>query len=140
MVFLAARKIFQPVFVFNGNDNPAAGSQVLFNQIQKIFKGRFTSHVALSVLKHADQKNIIEIVRQIRFNVLEIAHMDSHIFTFRMAVGIYHAPLFGKVHTGHLPRFPGKSARNGAAAASHLQHLFRVLHGNPVHNVFPERG
>ena len=140
MVFLAARKIFQPVFVFNGNDNPAAGSQVLFNHIQKIFKGRFTSHVALSVLKHADQKNIIEIVRQIRFNVLEIAHMDGHIFTFRMAVSIYHAPLFRKVYTGHLPRFPGKSARNGAAAASHLQHLFRVLHGNPVHNVFPERG
>ncbi len=33
MIFLAAGKIFQSVFVFNGNDNPASGCQVLLNHI-----------------------------------------------------------------------------------------------------------
>lgn len=51
MIFLASGKIFQSVFVLNGNHDPAVRCQMLLQDLKEILVRRLAAYVSLSVLK-----------------------------------------------------------------------------------------
>ena len=95
MVFFTSRKIFQSIFIFNGNENSATFRQVRQKQFQKILIGRPSSDITLSVLKDTDQADIVEISWQIRLYILKIPYMDCNVITASMPVRVDQTSLFG---------------------------------------------
>ena len=139
MVFLAAGKIFQAILIFNRNNDSTAFTQMRKQNLQKIFIRCIAANIALTILKYTNQTNIIIILGQIRLNVLKIAHMNRYILTFTMSISVDQTSLFRQIHTGHTAGFTSQCSGNGTTTAAHLQHFGILLHGNPFHNVFPQR-
>ena len=138
MIFLTAGEIFQTVFILNGNDDSALLRQVLLQNLQEILIRRLTAYVGLPILEDPDQTDIIIIGRQIRLHIRKIAHMDRHILTVTVAVGIDQAALLREIHAGHPACFFRQCSRNGSAAAADLQHLIRFFHRKEIHDIFPQ--
>ena len=138
MIFLASGKIFQSVFVLNGNHDPAVRCQMLLQDLKEILVRRLAAYVSLSVLKNTDQTDIVIVCGKFRFHIREIAHMDRHIFTFTVAVGVDQAALLREIHTGHFPGFSCQCTRDGSASTAHFQHFLCFLYGKEIHDIFPE--
>ena len=94
MILPAACKVFHPVFIFNGDNDPAPFSQMCLQDSQKVFIGRVSANVSLSIFKYADQTNIIKVRGQPRLNICKIAHMNHHIFTFPVTIRVNQTALF----------------------------------------------
>ncbi len=95
VVFPAPGKVFHPVFILNGDEDPASPGQMGQQDLQEIFIGSLSANVTLSILKDPDQTDIIEIPGQPRLYILKIPHMNGHIFTCTMPVGVDHATFPG---------------------------------------------
>ena len=131
VILHAAGPIFHSHFIFNGNNQIAVFLYMLLVNLQEILKGCLGRNVALPVFKNTDKKDIIIITGQHRFNIIEIAHINSHIIMLAVTVSVDKASFFGQIHTGYAACLFRQDTGNGAHAASHLKHLGILIHGKP---------
>ena len=137
VILPASRKILKSQLILNGDDNASPGLYVGSDDAKEILKRRIASHVANAIFKNAGETDQVIVPVQLRLHVLEITQLDGHVITLTVAIGIDHAALLRELHAGNASGLSCQRSGNGAAPASYVQHLVRLFHGDPFHDVLP---
>ena len=138
VVFSGTGKILHPQTVFDRNDDTAVLFGMLTEDLHKPAMRFVVMDIAAGIFQHADQKDIVIIGIQRRFDIFKIAHHDGHIVRIFMTVGIDQTAFLGKFHTGERACLFGKHTGNSPAAGPHFQNLCPFGDAQPGYDVFPQ--